>query len=66
VLQYPWKLIYYYETQSSELYHLAQDPQEQEDLASKEPRKVAELVTDLHRWLKSVNAELPQPLAAKP
>ena len=66
VLKHPWKLIYYYETQRSELYHLAQDPREQEDIASKEPRKVAELVTDLHRWLKTVEAELPQPNSATP
>ena len=59
ITQDDWKLIYYHEDGRDELYHLAKDPAEQNDLARREPRKAKALRTKLDAWLKSVDAKLP-------
>lgn len=54
-----WKLIEFFETGTSELYHLATDPGEQQDLAQKEPRRAAELLAKLHAWQAATGAPRP-------
>lgn len=58
-----WKLVYQYEDDSVELYNLADDIGESNDLAMKEAAKAAELKQDLDRWLTRVGAQrcLPNP-----
>lgn len=52
-----WKLIEQYEDGSLELYNLAKDPSEKNDLAAAEPSRVAALRGKLEAWRRSVGAE---------
>jgi len=61
VRQGDWKLIKRYESRELELYNLAEDLGETNDLAAKMPRKVRELDANLCRWLESVGAKVPKP-----
>jgi arylsulfatase A-like enzyme len=54
-----WKLIEWLEDGRVELFNLAQDISEQHDLATDEPRRVAELLQDLHAWQSEVGAKFP-------
>jgi arylsulfatase A len=45
----------------NELFHLAADRSEQQDLAASNPDKVAELMADLQAWWKATNAQFPRP-----
>lgn len=54
-----WKLIYYYEKASSELYNLSMDISESEPLNAQYPEKVKELERELKVWLKEVDAKIP-------
>lgn len=54
-----WKLIYFYETDQYELYNLAEDEEEQHDLAEQQPEKVAELKMELDRWLAETGSLAP-------
>ncbi len=56
-----WKLIQFYETDSAELYNLAEDMGETHDLASSQPAKVTKLRADLAEWRLKVNALMPVP-----
>ena len=56
-----WKLIYYHEDGRNELYHLANDSGEQQDLARDEPGRVKELRAKLDAWLKETGAKFPEP-----
>ncbi|MDP4646421.1 MAG: sulfatase [Akkermansiaceae bacterium] len=58
-----WKLIRFYNDQEGEylLYNLAEDPCEQNDLASTKPEKLAELAAELTASLTGMKAELPTP-----
>ncbi|MDF7806458.1 sulfatase [Pontiellaceae bacterium B12219] len=56
-----WKLIHYYEDGRDELYNLAEDIGEQQDLAAAQPERVAELRRRLDRWLEDTAAVIPQP-----
>ncbi len=56
-----WKLIHWYEHDGWELYNLAEDEGEQNDLASRMPEKVAALRGKLNAWMKSVDAQPPVP-----
>jgi hypothetical protein len=40
-----------------ELYHLAQDPYEQHDLAEAHPEKLAQMQAELANWFEEVNRE---------
>jgi arylsulfatase A-like enzyme/endonuclease/exonuclease/phosphatase family metal-dependent hydrolase len=53
----PWKLLERYEDGRVHLYHLAEDPSEQHDLAESQPERVAELRAALHRWYREVDAK---------
>jgi arylsulfatase A-like enzyme len=54
-----WKLIYYWEDNSSELYNLRKDPFEQENLASSQKEKSLELEKELIQWLIETKANQP-------
>jgi len=55
-----WKLIHYYEDGSNELYNIAQDPSEQNNVASQFPEITNKLRIQLQDWLASVNAKFPE------
>jgi len=55
-----YKLIEFYEDGRIELYSVAEDLSEEHDLSSEMPEKAVRLQTMLHRWLKSVEAQMPQ------
>jgi len=54
-----WKLIYYYEYETYELYNLKNDISEKTDLSETEKEKANELLEQLHNWVKEVNAPVP-------
>jgi arylsulfatase A-like enzyme len=56
-----WKLIEFYEQMRVELYNLKDDLGETRDLAQERPQQAAELRDMLHRWRKSVGAQMPTP-----
>lgn len=56
-----WKLIEFYEDGKMELYNLAQDLSERNDLSAKMPDKTRELHEKLKAWRASVNAPMPKP-----
>jgi arylsulfatase A-like enzyme len=56
-----WKLIHYYEDGRNELYHLEQDPGEQNDLAAEQSERTAAMAKRLKEWLDSVGANYPVP-----
>ncbi len=55
------KLIEFYEEGRRELYDLAADPGEKNDLAAEMPEKVRELLGLLGDWRRSVKAQMPAP-----
>jgi len=55
-----WKLIHYWEDGRDELYHLATDIGEQNDLSSSEPEIRKRLRRALDKWLNDVGARIPQ------
>ncbi|MEG0454689.1 MAG: DUF4976 domain-containing protein, partial [Bacteroides sp.] len=57
-----WKLIYYYEDQSMELFCLKEDPMEKNNQAVSQPEKAKELYDKLSRWLKETQADIPTQL----
>ena len=61
-----WKLIEFFDTGELELYHLAEDPGEQQNLAGQRADKRKELVKDLHTWQNSVGATFPQGQPVRP
>ena len=56
-----WRLIHFYEDSRNELYHLATDIGEANDLASREPERAAKLKQQLDSWLAAVGAQFPTP-----
>lgn len=54
-----WKLIYYWEDESVELYNLQNDPREHHDLASENIKITAQLSEKLKKWLSDTNANGP-------
>ncbi|MHC4174052.1 MAG: sulfatase-like hydrolase/transferase [Planctomycetota bacterium] len=54
-----YKLIEWYENNRIELYNLKNDIGERHDLATKMPKKAAELRRMLHKWRKQTNAKMP-------
>lgn len=55
-----WKLIKRYEGKEFELFHLADDLAEKNDLSGEKPEKVEHLNKKLMQWLGQVNARLPK------
>lgn len=58
-----WKLIEWQEDRRVELFNLTQDLGEKQDLAAKEPQRMAQLRAELHAWQKQVGAKFPTPNA---
>jgi arylsulfatase A-like enzyme len=56
-----WKLIHYYEDGREELYNLAEDTGETNDLSATRPDKVKELQLELFGYLDGVGARFPVP-----
>ncbi len=56
-----WKLLEYYEDGRRELYDLASDPNEERDLTSAEPERVADLMKLLDERRRTMNVALPTP-----
>jgi arylsulfatase A-like enzyme len=56
-----WKLIHYHEDRRNELYNIARDPGEQNDLADEESETVSRLSARLKTWLTEVDARFPVP-----
>ncbi len=56
-----WKLIEFYHYDKVELYNLADDPGEQNDLSESNPEKTKELRDKLLAWQKQMGAKMPQP-----
>ncbi|MBL9155532.1 MAG: sulfatase-like hydrolase/transferase [Verrucomicrobiales bacterium] len=59
-----WKIIEFFETQTVEVFNLAKDPGERNDLSGSMPEKARELAADLHAWQTEVDA--PRPTEANP
>jgi arylsulfatase A len=56
-----WKLIQHYDPPALELFNVAKDPGEKENLAARMPKKASELVGRLENWLKEVQPVLHTP-----
>lgn len=56
-----WKLVEWFESGRAELYNLAQDPSERNDLARENPDKLHALQKLLESWRREVGAKMPQP-----
>ena len=54
-----YKLIYYWENNKSELYNLSSDPSEQNDIASVNVERTAQLQEELLKYLDEVGANKP-------
>lgn len=54
-----WKLIEFFESKTTALYHLTSDPGETQDLSETHPHEAAELLTKLQSWQKSTAAPCP-------
>lgn len=56
-----WKLIEWFEDNSVELFNLANDGSEKQNLATQEKERVQTLRAQLHDWQKQVGAKMPMP-----
>jgi arylsulfatase A len=56
-----WRLIHFYEDGRNELYNLATDIGETNDLAASQPERAAELKQKLDSWLATVGGQFPTP-----
>ena len=54
-----WKLLEYLEDNKLELYNLAEDPGEKNDLAGQNAAKVDEMLQKLSAWRKNLNVQMP-------
>ena len=61
-----YKLLKFYDTGSIELYDIAGDPREQQDLAGQMPERLEELHRRLMSYLDAVNATIPDPSTMTP
>ena len=57
-----WKLHYYFEDDGIELYNLAEDIGERNNLATVYPKTAEELLTDLKKWWQKTKAPIPNKL----
>ncbi len=56
-----WKLIWWHESDQVELYNLADDLGESNDLSQAQPKRAAALKKQLQQWLKDADANMPRP-----
>ena len=52
ILKDGWKLVHYMDEKETELYRLADDDGERNDLAEAQPKRTRELLETLNQWLK--------------
>ena len=57
-----WKLMYFFETGTPELYNIKEDIGEQNDLAAQYPEKVDRMLRALQSWQAETNADIPTTL----
>ena len=62
IMEGEWKLIYYYEYDRYELFHLKDDISEQHDLAAMETGVAIRLLEKLQNWTREVRAPIPSEL----
>jgi arylsulfatase A-like enzyme len=55
-----WKLIYFFETNTGELYNIKQDPYEKTDVAKSQAEIYQTMVRELKAWQKKTDAPVPQ------
>ena len=55
----PWKLVYFFEDNRYELYHILKDPGEQTNLAIQEEAKLNEMKKLLNQWAIEMGAKSP-------
>ena len=55
-----WKLIFYHETGKNELYNVAKDEGEVNDLAAGQPERTKAMRAKLDAWLKETKAKFPK------
>ncbi len=55
-----WKLIYYHDTESFELFNIEEDIGEEHNMADKKPRILGPLAMQLGDYLRSVDAQMPR------
>lgn len=56
-----WKLLEFYEDNSIELYNLAEDMGEQNEISADEPERTAAMHEQFQQWRKKVDAQMPKP-----
>ena len=56
-----WKLLYWWETGDTSLFHLDSDLDESEDLSERHPARAGAMKKQLMEYLRDVDAQLPQP-----
>jgi arylsulfatase A-like enzyme len=56
-----WKLIEFFEDGALELYNLASDPHEENNLSKSSPEKASQLLDELKAWRTEVGAQMPTP-----
>ena len=61
IMEGDWKLIHYHEDKRNELYNLANDISEQNDLIAKESKRAQQMRKKLKTWIKKTNAQFPKP-----
>lgn len=61
ILMDGWKLHYWWETGSVQLFHLDEDLGESEDVIGRFPERAVEMKRRLHAYLKEVRAQVPTP-----
>lgn len=61
IRQGDWKLIEHFASGENELFHLANDPSEKQNVAVGNPDRVAELQGKLNGWREKVDAPMPSP-----
>jgi len=61
-----WKLIEHLDDGTLELFHLAQDPEEEADLIESHPSKAAAMRSALQQWRERIGARLPAPRSDTP
>jgi hypothetical protein len=61
-----YKLVYAYKTGEAELFNMAADPGEHEDLSGREPERLAEMKGLLRTWLAETGAKFPAKGVVRP
>jgi len=61
VIEKKWKLIHFYEDDRKELFNLAKDPSEKDNLAVKESGRADRMLKQLNQWKQQVGAIDPKP-----